>query len=85
MANFSAWITKDLWSYLRGTEATEKLLLYPPCNVSWTDYLGMLREVLPGDTLWTGHGSWDIHAEFMKLVERFELDRWLFSSNLTGN
>ena len=25
----------------------------------------------------------DIHAEFMKLVERFELDRWLFSSNLT--
>jgi len=45
----------------------------------------MLREVLPGDTLWTGHGNWDIHAEFMKLVERFELDRWLFSSNLTGN
>ena len=33
MTNFSAWITKDPWSYLRGTEATEKLLLYPSGNV----------------------------------------------------
>lgn len=85
MTNFSAWITKDPWSFLRGTEATEKLLLYSPGNVFWTDYLGLLREVLPGDTLWTGHGNWDVHAEFMKLVDRFELNRWLFSSNLTGN
>jgi hypothetical protein len=85
MTNFSPWITRDPWSDLRGTEATKQLLLHPPGNVPWSDYLRMLREMLPSDTLWAGHGNYDIHQLFMELVGNFQLDRWLFSSNLGGN
>jgi hypothetical protein len=81
----SPWITRDPWSDLRGTEATKQLLLHPPGNVPWSDYLRMLREMLPSDTLWAGHGNYDIHQLFMELVGNFQLDRWLFSSNLGGN
>lgn len=82
MTNFCPWITRAPWADLRGTEAARTLLLNPPGNVPWADYLSRLREGLPADTLWTGHGNWDIYQEFTQLVRNFQLDRWLFSCNL---
>ena len=83
--NFSPWITRDQWSDLRGTEAARNIVLHPPGDIPWSEYLAKLRDLLPTDTLWTGHGNWDIHQLFMEFVELFKVDRWLFSPNLSPN
>jgi hypothetical protein len=82
MTNFTAWITTTAWSNIRGTEAAKLIMEHPP-GASWQVFLDELRRVLPPETLWVGHGNYDVNDLWKQLVERFGLEQWLFSSNLT--
>jgi hypothetical protein len=83
MANFSPWITKIEWSKMRETIEARVIMESPPGTATWQEFLSRLRQTLPNNTLWVGHGNYDVHDLFMKLVVLFGLKHWLFTSNLT--
>jgi hypothetical protein len=87
MANFCPWITTIEWSKIRRKKRPHdigKLIMdNPPHQHPRFEEFYKLRKALPENTLWVGHGNYDIYALFMELVERFGLRQWMFSSNLT--
>jgi hypothetical protein len=87
MANFCPWITTTEWSNIRPRKRPYdigKLIMdNPPLQHPHFEEFHKLRKAVPENTLWVGHGNYDIHALFMELVERFGLRQWMFSSNLT--
>jgi hypothetical protein len=82
MTNFTPWITTTGWSKIRGTEAATLIMEHPP-SAYWQIFLDELRRVLPPNTLWVGHGNYDVYDLWKQLVDHFCLEQWLFSSNLT--
>jgi hypothetical protein len=85
MTNFTPWITTIAWATIRdmGPPYGKMIIDNPPHVGPPFEALERLKAVLPGDTLWVGHGNYDVHDLFIELVAHFHLNQWLFCTNLT--
>jgi hypothetical protein len=70
LANFSPWITTRPWSEIRECHSSEAttIFAYPPHGARTFVEFEDLRRLLPEETLWVGHGNYDVHSLFMELV-----------------
>ncbi len=85
-ANFTPWITTELWSEIRNDHASQAATLfdYPPHGTRTFVEFDDLAKLLPDDTIWVGHGNHDVFDLFMSLAKRYwSLPEWFFRSNLT--
>lgn len=64
------------WSVIRGLKSNIGKLIFdnPPYSRSPFEELDYLRGVLLLDTIWVGHGNFDVHDLFMDLVDHFDLE-----------
>ena len=82
--NFSPWITTVPWSAVRNKFPAQAhaILDCPPHGSRTSVELDDLKELLPSDTIWIGHGNHDVYVLFRGLMSRWGYARWFFRKNL---